>query len=165
MNTKRLCTLALLSATALVIFVVEAQIPLPLPVPGVKLGLSNVVTLFALRLLGRRAAGTVLLVRILLGSFVLGTLSALLYSLAGGLLCYLLMALLHPLFPDKQIFILSMLGAIAHNVGQLTVAIWVLGTPSLLYYAPALLLAALVTGFFTGHCAQAVVLHKARLKL
>lgn len=164
MKTRDLTLLALLTATGLILFVVEAQIPLPIPIPGIKLGLSNVVTLFALRLLGRRAAGTVLLLRILLGNFVVGNLSVMLYSMAGGLLCYVVMLLLHPLFSDKQVFILSMLSAIAHNAGQLAVAIWVTGTPSLLVYAPVLLLSALITGFFTGQCAQAVILHMKQIR-
>ena len=164
MKTRQLTLLAMLSATALIIFVVEAQIPLPVPINGVKLGLSNVVTLFALWTLGRREAGLILLIRILLGNFVVGNLMAMLYSLAGGLLCYLLMSLMKPLFSIKQIWILSIFGAIAHNVAQLAVAVWLTGTPFILVYAPILLLSGIITGFFTGHCAQAVIVHLDRLK-
>lgn len=165
MKTRHLTLIAMLSATALIIFVVEAQIPVPVPIPGLKLGLSNVVILFALWTLGRREAGLVLLIRILLGNFVAGNLMAMLYSLSGGMLCFLLMALMKPLFSNKQIWILSIFGAIAHNIGQLAIAVWITGTPSILVYAPILLLSGIITGFFTGQCAQTAVLHMHRLKL
>lgn len=163
MKTRQLTRIAMLSAVALIIFVVEAQIPVLVPIPGVKLGLSNVVILFAICSLGRREAEVILLVRIILGNFVAGNLTAMLYSLAGGVLCYLVMTLMKPLFSSKQIWILSVFGAIGHNIGQLTVAVLITGTPSILVYAPILLLSGIITGFFTGQCAQAVVLHIHRL--
>lgn len=156
--------MSMLTAVGLVIFVVEAQIPVPVPIPGIKLGLANVVTLFALWTLSRRAAATVLILRVVLGNFVVGNLMTLLYSLSGGLLCLLVMALMKSLFSEQQIFILSMFGAMAHNIGQLAIAVFVMGTPSILLYAPVLLLSGLITGFFTGHCAQAVILHMKRIR-
>lgn len=159
MKTKTLTQLALLSAMALIIFMVEAQIPLPVPIPGVKLGLSNVITLFALWTLGRREAGLVLLVRIVLGSFVAGNLMTMAYSLAGGVLCFLLMALMKPLFAERQIWILSIFGAIGHNVGQLAIAVAITGTPSIILpIGPVLMLSGIITGLFTGLCAQSVIL-------
>lgn len=165
MKSKQLTLLALLTTIGLILFVIEAQIPLPLPIPGVKLGLSNVVVLVALWTLGRKPALTVLTLRIVLGNFVVGNLAAMLYSLSGGLCCFLLMALLRPLFSDKQVFILSIFGAIAHNVGQLTAAILITQTIGLLVYAPVLLLSGIVTGFFTGQCAQAAIAHMRRLQI
>lgn len=164
MKTKQLTRVAMLSAVAIIIFVVEAQIPLPVAIPGIKLGLSNVVTLFALWTLGRKEAGIVLLVRILLGNMVAGTFMMMLYSAAGGLLCFLLMVAMKPLFSEKQVWILSMFGAIAHNAGQLAVAVFVTATPGILVYAPVLLLSGIVTGFFTGQCAQAVILHMKKIR-
>lgn len=163
MKTRDLTLISMLTAVGLIIFVVEAQIPVPVAIPGVKLGLSNVVTLFALWTLSRRAAATVLILRVVLGNFVVGNLMVLFYSLSGGLLCLLVMALMKSLFSEKQIFILSMFGAIAHNIGQLAVAVFVMGTSSILLYAPILLLSGLITGFFTGQCAQAVILHMKRI--
>lgn len=83
---RRLVLCAVLCAVALGIFVLEAQIPLPLPFPGIKLGLSNIVTLLALALLGWKEALGIVLGRVLLGNLLLGQPSALLYALAGGLL-------------------------------------------------------------------------------
>ena len=78
---------ALFAGMALVIFAVEACIPLPIPIPGIKLGLANVVTLVAIYLLGMRQAFMILLVRIVLGNFITGQMMALIYSLSGGILC------------------------------------------------------------------------------
>ncbi|MBR4157986.1 MAG: Gx transporter family protein [Oscillospiraceae bacterium] len=146
-RTKKLVVTAILAAVALGVYVLEAQIPAPIPVPGVKLGLANIVTLAAMILLGRKQAFAVLLVRLLLGSMFSGGFSALLYSLAGGVFAYAVMAALFNMLP---IWVISVLAAIAHNLAQLVVAVLVTGTPGLFWYGPALLLAAIVTGAFTG---------------
>ena len=150
-RTKKLVLTAILAAAALAVYVLEAQIPAPIPVPGVKLGLANVVTLAAMALLGRKQAGAVLVVRLLLGSMFSGGFSALLYSAAGGALAYAVMAALIGVLP---LWVTSVLAAIAHNLAQLVLAVLVTGTPGLFWYAPALLLAAIVTGAFTGLAAQ-----------
>lgn len=86
MKVKTMTRMALLSAIALTIFWVEAQIPMPIPVPGVKLGLANVVTVYAVFSLGAWEAGGILLVRVLLGSLFSGQMMSLLYSAVGGVL-------------------------------------------------------------------------------
>lgn len=164
MNVRRLTTMAMLTAFSLIIFLVEAQIPLPFAVPGVKLGLANVITLFAIWTLGRRAAGAILLVRVLLGNMIVGNVMALAFSLAGGVLCWVVMSLLRPLLKQDQLWVMSVFGAIGHNAGQLAVAVVVSGTASIAWYAPVLLLAGIVTGFFTGQCAQAVLNHMDKLR-
>lgn len=166
MSTKQITRVAMLSAVALVVFAIEAQIPSPVPISGVKLGLANVITLFAIWTLGRKQAAAILLVRIVLGSLVAGTVMTLMYSLAGGLLCLLVMALMKPLFSPRQIWIHSVFGAIAHNAGQITVAVLVMDTHGLFVaYGPVLLLSGIVTGLFTGFCAQAVVTRMNTLNL
>lgn len=157
MKTKKLVFMALLAAISLAIWVAEAQIPPVVPVPGVKLGLANIITLAAMALLGRREALCVLAVRIVLGSLFAGSFSAILFSLAGGLLAWTVMALTIGLFADGQLWIVSVLGALGHNAGQLIAAIAVTKTPSLLWYGPALAAAAVVTGVFTGVAAVYLV--------
>ncbi len=165
MKTKELTRIAMLSAVALIVFAIEARIPSPVPIAGIKLGLANVITLFAIWSLGRKQAGIILLVRIVLGSFVAGTLMTMFYSLAGGLLSYLIMCLTKGLFTQKQLWAHSILGAIGHNTGQMAVALFVTGTPSLLLvYGPPLLLSAIITGLFTGLCAQAVLRQMTKIK-
>jgi heptaprenyl diphosphate synthase len=98
----------------------------------------------------------ILLARVFLGSVFSGQMTSLLYSLAGGLLCYLVMLLLRRVLTSKQLWVCSVLGAMAHNVGQMTVAVLVTGTPALVYYLPVLMVSGILTGVFTGLCAQFV---------
>ena len=156
-GTKRLAVLALFTAIALTIFVAEAQIPPVVPIPGVKLGLANIVTLIAMALLGRRQAGEILLVRIVLGSVFTGGVSAMLFSIAGGVFAYLVMCLTIRRLPERLLWVVSVLAAFGHNAGQLLVAVWVTGTPSILVYAPALVAASVITGAFTGVAAMYLV--------
>lgn len=149
-KTKKLALMAALTAVALTIFVAEAQIPPVVPIPGAKLGLANIITLVAVVLLGRREAGEILLVRIILGSMFTGSVSAMLFSIAGGVLAWGAMCLTVRFFGEKQLWIVSVLAALGHNVGQLAVAVWVTGTVSILVYAPVLIAAGVVAGVFTG---------------
>lgn len=157
MNARKLCTLALLTAAALVIFTAEAQIPPIIAVPGVKLGLSNIIVLLTMYIYGRREAAAVLGLKIVLGSIFAGQLMSFFYSAAGGILCLVLMSLLKGVFTEKQIWATSAFGAVAHNIGQMLVAVFVLGTEKLLWYLPVLIASGVVTGVFTGLCAQAAL--------
>ena len=152
---KKLLYLALLTAISLVLFVVENQIPAP--VPGVKLGLGNVIVVAVLFLYGPWESLAVLSVKVLLSAILTGNLSALAYSAAGGLLSWGGMCLLRPLLREKQLWAASVLGAMLHNFGQLLSAMVIAATPGLIAYLPVLLLSGMVTGLFTGVAAQAVV--------
>lgn len=154
MNARKLCTLALLTAAALVIFVAEAQIPPVIAVPGVKLGLSNIIVLLTMYIYGRREGAVVLGLKIVLGSIFSGQLMSFFYSAAGGILCLGVMSLLKGVLAEKQIWATSAFGAAAHNIGQLIVAIAILGTDKLVWYLPVLLASGIITGVFTGLCAQ-----------
>ncbi len=158
-SIKRLCILALFTTMALTIFVIEAQIPLPVPIPGVKLGLANVITLIVLAEYRARDALVVLLLRILLGSFFSGQITTLFYSLAGGLLCFLGSALLCKLFHGKYLWFVSVIGAILHNIGQIFAATLMMQTWNVFVYLPFLLVTGCITGLFTGFVATAVVRH------
>lgn len=157
MKTRKLVFMALLAAISLGIWVAEAQLPPLVPVPGVKLGLANIVTLAAMVLLGRKEAAAVLLVRVVLGSVFAGSFSAILFSLAGGLTAWAIMAATLRFFSEGQLWIVSVLGALGHNAGQLAAAVAVTKTPSLWWYAPALAAAAVITGAFTGVAAVYLV--------
>jgi heptaprenyl diphosphate synthase len=148
--------MAVLTAVALSIFIVELQLPSLAPIPGVKLGLANIVTVYAMFTLGAADTLCILVARILLGSFFAGQIMALLYSLAGGLLCYLVMLALRRILTVKQIWVCGVLGAVAHNLGQIAVAILLTSTPALLYYLPVLMVSGILSGAFTGLCAQFV---------
>ena len=129
----------------------ESFFPLALlvPLPGVKLGLANIVTLYALYALGFPSALAILLVRCTLGALFAGNASALLFSLLGGLSALLVMALLSGA-KKLSIFGVSIAGAAAHNCGQVCAALITLGSTAPLYYLPFLLLVSLFTGALSG---------------
>lgn len=155
--TKRLTTMALLTAVALILFLVEAQLPAPIPVPGVKLGLANIITVYAVFRLGSKEALAILVARVLLGSIFAGQMMVLFYSMAGGLLCWAAMSAIRRVVTPSQIWVCSVVGAIAHNLGQIGVAIAITQTPLLITYLPVLLISGVVCGLFTGLCAQFVI--------
>ena len=154
MKLRRLCILALFAAIALSIWAAEALIPPPVPLPGVRLGLANIVLLLTLYLYDRRSAALVLAVRLILGAALAGTVMSLLYSLSGGILALGVMCLLRDRVREKHLWMLSAYAAVAHNLGQLLAARLILGTPGLWWYLPVLLLSGLLTGLFTGLCAR-----------
>lgn len=157
MKVKRLAELALLTALALIIFVVELQIPSLTPIPGIKLGLANIITVFAVYRYSAKETALVLLARIILGSLFSGNMMAIMYSLAGGVLCLLGMLLLKRVIPEKHMWLCSVFGAVLHNTGQIIAAWAVTGTVWIFGYLPVLVFSGCVAGAFTGLCAQLVV--------
>ena len=154
MKTKKLVLLALFTAIALTIFMVEAQIPTPVPIPGVKLGLANIITVFLVFAIGPREGAAVLACRIFLGAVFAGNFSTILYSAAGGILSILITVGLRRILTRKQLWVCGALAAIAHSIGQMAAAIAISGTPALAVYLPILVAISVVTGTFTGLCAQ-----------
>ena len=164
---RRLTFDAMLISLALVLAIVERWIPLELivPVPGLKLGLANIVTLFALMRLKPLDALIILLVRCLIMVSITG-LTSLLFSLSGGLLALLVMWLMVR-YEDRVFSVIgiSMAGAAAHNIGQVIVAGLIMSEPLLIMtYLPALLLTGLATGVLTG-VATLPVIRRFRLRL
>ncbi len=157
LKTKKLTLMALLTAIALTIFMVEAQIPAIVPLPGVKLGLSNIVTVFAVFALGPREAAAILFCRIFLGAVFAGNFSSIFYSAAGGTLAILVTILLRRILTNQQLWVAGSLGAVAHSVGQVCMSIVITGTPGIIVYLPPLAGISIVTGLFTGLCAQFLV--------
>lgn len=161
MTTRKLTTLSLLSALALIIFVVESQLPPLAPVPGIKMGLANIISLFAMFWMGRKEALAILIARIFLGSIFTGHAMTLLYSLSGGLLAFTVIAIFYRTFSLKALWIPSMISGICHNIGQVLCAIWVTGTIAIVAYLPVLIISGCVTGLFTGLIAQYLINHAA----
>ena len=153
-GTRRLTRLALLTAIALTIFMVEAQIPAVFAIPGIKLGLANIVTVWVMFTCGPGDAALVLFARIFLGSVFAGNMSVFLYSAGGGFLAWCALWLLSRVLGRKQMWLASPVSGIFHNVGQLGVAAAVMKTTVVFAYLPWLLLAGACAGAFTGLCAQ-----------
>ena len=157
MNVKKLTRLSLLSAIALTIFMVEAQIPALLPIPGVKLGLANIVTVFTVFALGPREGAAVLFVRIFLGAVFSGNFSTIFYSAAGGVCAIGVTIALRKVLTNKQLWVAGCLGAVANSIGQMAMAIALTATPGLIVYLPMMIAISIITGLFTGLCAQFLV--------
>lgn len=157
MNVKKTVTLALLSAIALTIFMVEAQIPALVPIPGVKLGLANIVTVFTVFALGPGEGAAVLFTRIFLGAIFAGNFSTIFYSAAGGACAIAVTILLKKILTKNQLWVAGCLGAVAHSIGQMAMAIALTRTPGLIVYLPIMIAVSIVTGLFTGLCAQLLI--------
>lgn len=157
MKTRKLTTLSLLCAIALTIFMVEAQIPPLVPIPGIKLGLANIVTVFTVFAIGAKGGALVLFVRIFLGAVFAGNFSTIFYSAAGGACAIGVTILLRKILTKKQLWVAGVLGAIAHSIGQMAMAVALTSTPGLVVYLPVMIVVSILTGCFTGLCAQFLV--------
>lgn len=157
MNAKRITQLALLTTIALIIFIVELRIPNLVPIPGVKLGFANIVTVYAMYHCTAKETFMVVITRILLGSIFGGNISAIFYSLGGAVLCLVGMLLFRHVIDERHIWICSILGAVLHNIGQISVAVLIMKTTAVIAYLPFLLVSGCIAGAFTGICAQVLI--------
>lgn len=166
MNEKirRITELALMTAIALIIFVLELQIPNLSPVAGIKLGLANIITVYAVYRYKWGEAALILFARVLLGAFFSSNPSALLYSLSGGLFCLAGMLLLKKIIPENRLWLCSVFGAVLHNMGQLTAASLIMKTAAVWFYLPPLLLSGCIAGALTGLAAQLVLQRTKKFK-
>ena len=149
---KKAITVALyglLTALAMVLSFVETLIPIPIPIPGVKLGLANLVTVVGLYLIGIPGTIAVTLVRIVLVGFSFGNPYSMIYGLSGSFLSLFVMAILKKTGKFSQISI-SVLGGIAHNIGQITFAAVIVQTSGVFYYLPFLIAAGCIAGTLIG---------------
>ena len=158
-GARRIALSGLLTSLMLVFGLIERQFPLPIAVPGVKLGLANSVLLYSLYMLGIRQSVVLMLLKALLSWLIYMNLSAMLYSLSGGVLSLIAMILVMRISGVSVIGV-SALGAVFFNVGQILAAMLVLNTPQLLLtYLPVLMISGVVTGVLTGMVAQMVMKH------
>jgi heptaprenyl diphosphate synthase len=155
-QTRRLVYLSLFLAMATALHVLEGLFPIPLPLPGVKLGLANIVTLLVLSLSDLRAGLTVALARVFLGSLLGGVFlsPAFLLGLTGAICSTLVMVLLLRHTRCFSLMGISLAGAVGHNVGQLLMAALILQNQAIFYYLPFLLLFAIPSGLLTGTILQ-----------
>lgn len=156
MKTKKIAIYGLLIALAFIFSYIDSLVPIPFGVPGMKLGLANLVVIAALYGLGVKESFVLSIVRIFLVGFTFRALSMLAFSLAGGLLSWLMMVL----FKKSKWFSMvgvSIIGGISHNVGQIIVAIFVVNNIMIIYYLPFLLISGVITGVLIGVLGSMVV--------
>jgi heptaprenyl diphosphate synthase len=146
---RRVAEAGILTAVALILSYLEAVIPLSPGIPGVKLGLSHLVTVFALYRLPMSEATVITLVRVLLSGFLFGNGVSIAYSLSGAMLSIAVMLVLRR-FPAFSSVGVSIAGGVAHNLGQLTCAALMMGTVSLGWYLPVLLVSGSLSGAVIG---------------
>lgn len=154
MNTRKLTLMAMLLGLSLSIFVIESQLPPLAPIPGIKLGLANIITLISLYALGRREAFTVFALRVVLGSVFAGNLVGFIYSACGGALSFAVMSLFMIFIKENSMWVTSVMGAVGHNAGQIAAAVIITKTVQIVWYLPVLMISAVLTGVFTGVLAQ-----------
>lgn len=141
--------MGVLTALAVTASYIEFLIPFTIGIPGIKLGLANIVVVITLYVLGEREAFSVSAVRILVMGFLFGNMAGILYSLAGGMLSLAVMAALKRTSKFSKTGV-SIAGGVSHNIGQLAAAVFIVANTDLLLYLPALLCAGTVTGFLIG---------------
>ena len=154
-KTKRLVLLAMLTAVAMILSYVESLLP-SVGIPGVKMGLANIAVIFALFRFGGKEAAALSLVRVVLVSLLFGSVGAMLYSLAGAVLSLAVMALLRRIERFSTVGI-SVAGGVAHNAGQILMAMLILQTKQLLGYLPVLAVSGIAGGVLTGLAAALLI--------
>lgn len=155
-ETKRLALGAMLVAFAMILSYIESLVPPLVAIPGVKLGLANIATVFVLYCLGERYAVAVSLLRVVLSSLLFGSAVSLIYSLTGAVLSLVFMILLRRIGIFTPVGV-SAAGGVAHNAGQIICAALIMENAGLTYYLAPLTVAGVITGFVIGIAAGFVI--------
>lgn len=153
---QRAAYFGIFTALAMILSYIESLFPVFIGIPGVKLGLANSMSLTILYLLGTPAAFLISFIRITLTGFLFGNLFSIFYSFAGALLSMILMSCMKKCKAFSVLGI-SMAGGVAHNIGQILVAMILVENLNLLYYLPVLLISGAVTGFLIGIISQEII--------
>ncbi len=163
--SKKVAFYGIFAALAILMGYVEAMVQMPIPVPGIKLGLANVIVVIAMYFMGNKAAIGINIIRVLISALLFNGFSGFLYSLSGAAASFIVMALAKKI-RSSGIIGVSVLGGVTHNIAQIGVAALVLNTPGLMFYVPALLVAGAVTGIVIGIVSKYCLEHieKAGLK-
>ena len=148
-QTKKLTTLAMMSTFALILSYVESRIPALVAIPGVKVGLANIVVIFVLYKLGIKEAIVISGIRVFIVAMLFGSPVSMIYSLTGAVLSLAVMFFLKKLTPLKEVSV-SVVGGVMHNVGQIAVASLILDTNVVVYYLPFLILSGTIAGVAVG---------------
>ena len=156
MKASKLTLLALSVSLAMILSFVESQIPALVAIPGVKVGLANIVVVFALYKLGWKEAAVISLTRVFLVGLLFGNGISILYSITGAVVSFTAMVLLK----QARVFstmAVSVAGGVAHNLGQILVAMVLLDTPQIAYYMIVLAVTGTISGVFVGLCGALLI--------
>lgn len=150
MKTKRLTELALITSAALIVFIIEMRLPNLSPVQGVKLGLANIFTVYAVYRFSGKEVLLMVLARVFMGAVFSSNFYALIYSLSGALMCLAGMLILKKVIPQDYIWLCSIFGAVFHNTGQIISAVVMMQSFAVIAYYPILIVSGCIAGAFTG---------------
>lgn len=153
-KTKKVTYLGLLAALSLGIYALESALPPIFPIPGIKPGLSNIITLYVLRRFGKKESSLVLFMRIALAGLLFGSGISIVYSLAGGFGALLIEIIIDAATKKKHLYITGAFGGLIHNMCQLLTASVIMGSAYVFSYAPYLAISGIITGLFTGLAAS-----------
>lgn len=156
MKTDKIANFGLLIALAFILSYIESLFPIPFPVPGIKLGLANLVVIIALYKLGSKEAFVLSVLRIILISFTFGNLYMLMFSMTGGLLSWLLMSIAKKSKLFSMVGV-SVIGGVSHNIGQIIMAVIVVENINIAYYLPFLLVSGITAGIIIGIVASIII--------
>lgn len=156
MNTRKITEFGLLLAVSLVLAYFESLLPVMIAVPGVKLGVANIVTMLVLYRWGEKQAFFFMTLRIVMAGFLFSGVTGILYSFAGGVFCIVIMSVMKkiPFFSTMGV---SMAGAVFHNLGQILIAVMIMENAHVLYYFPVLCLTGLISGFAVGYVSSLLI--------
>lgn len=154
---KKIAYLSMFLALALVCSYVETLIPFPIGIPGVKLGLTNIIVILVLYCIGEKEAILISILRILLSGFMFGNAFAIIYSLAGGILSFIFMMLMKRT-KKFSVITVSVAGGISHNIGQMLLASILIESYYIVSYLPVLLISGTITGFLIGVLGQEIII-------
>lgn len=164
-KTKRMVLTAMLFSVAIVLSIIESMLPAPIPVPGVKFGLSNIVVMYALFFLRKQDAFLIAILKGIFAGMTRGVVAGLL-SASGGVSSIIVMLLLMKTFKEKgSLFLYSMFGALAHNLGQFVVISIIYTNIGILYYLPVLIIAGIIAGMVTAILLSVIMPALKRLEL
>ena len=163
-KSESVAYIGLFSAFAIIISYIEALIPINIGIPGIKLGLPNIVIVLAIYLIDNKAGIIINIIRVLVVGILFGNAFSILYSLSGGILSFLVMVLLKKTEKFSCISV-SITGGISHNIGQIIVAAWIVNSYNVFFYVPVLLFAGLLTGLLIGVIAKEVIVRLKNITL
>ena len=148
-ETKKFAILSIMIGLSLVLSYVDSLIPIVVTIPGIKLGLANIATIYVLYRLGIKEAIIVSILRVFLSALLFGTVVTLSYSIVGATLS-LVVVIVFKRISSLHMITISILGAVMHNMGQIGVAMFIMSTKEIIYYLPILVITGVISGIGVG---------------
>lgn len=155
-SVKKIAIIAIFVTLALVLSYVDSLIPLAIMVPGIKIGLANIVIILSLYMIGEKETILISTIRVILSSLLFGTMLTFAYSMTGAILSLIIMIILKKRTTLATMTI-SIIGAVSHNIGQIIMAVIIMSTKEIIYYLPILMITGVISGTIIGVLASLLI--------